>query len=331
LPFSTSTDFPYCGTVSFFSGIRDYYCADIEISTVQQLYTTYNGETDGRTFEQIIVTDTPTASNGDFTISDNLNGGGFSFSRTTPAPSSSTSPTNGDNNSSNGNGNGNGGGNNNNGVNGGNGGNNDGSSNNNGNGNSNGGNSSKSSTPVGPIVGGVVGGVAALGLIGLGTFFLIRRNRNGPASTGAAAAGGSGPGQQPPMQQQPQPGAPGYPQQTYGYPPQQGQEYYGGASPRPDQKPAGFVDMVPVPDRHDSTSPVSQFSDSRYSNVQQMGVPPQPQPQPPHSPVSTLTSSNWGSQPGQPNVPPTVHEAGGNAVGERDYNANHRGQFHELQ
>jgi len=310
--------------VSFFSGIRDYYCASIKISTVQQLYTTYDGETDGRSFEQFIITNTPTASGGDLTISEGPTdgGGGFSFSRTTPAPSSSSSD--GGNNSSNDGVNGNGGGNN--------------DDSNNDNGNGNGGNSSKSSTPIGPIVGGVVGGVAALGLIGLGTFFLIRRNRNGAAGASAAAAGGSGPAQQPPMQQQQQqPGAPGYPQQPYGYPPQQVQGYYPGGTPGTDQKPAGFVDMTPVPDRHDSTSPVSQFSDSRYSSVPPqgpMGV-PQQQQQPPHSPASTLASSNWGPQPGQvqqqSNVPPTVHEAGGNVVGERDYNANHRGQFHELQ
>ncbi|KAF5977926.1 hypothetical protein FCOIX_6258 [Fusarium coicis] len=37
--------------------------------------------------------------------------------------------------------------------------------------------SSKKSTPVGPIVGGVVGGVAILGLIGLGAFCFVRRRR----------------------------------------------------------------------------------------------------------------------------------------------------------
>lgn len=42
------------------------------------------------------------------------------------------------------------------------------------------------STPIGPIVGGVVGGVAVLGLIGLGIFLIMRRNRHPPASTAAA-------------------------------------------------------------------------------------------------------------------------------------------------
>ncbi|KAL2134481.1 hypothetical protein VTI74DRAFT_11664 [Chaetomium olivicolor] len=82
-----------------------------------------------------------------------------------------------------------------------------------------------SSTPVGPIVGGVVGGVAALGLIGLGIFFLVRRKnqKDAPPSppANAAAAPVSGPGfmpppgqgpspnQSPPPNMSPTPGAPG--------------------------------------------------------------------------------------------------------------------------
>ncbi|KAH6617606.1 hypothetical protein F5144DRAFT_396976 [Chaetomium tenue] len=52
-----------------------------------------------------------------------------------------------------------------------------------------------SSTPVGPIVGGVVGGVAALGLLGLGIFFLLRRkNKNKPPSPAMTAAHAGPPG-----------------------------------------------------------------------------------------------------------------------------------------
>ncbi|KAF4453846.1 hypothetical protein F53441_3532 [Fusarium austroafricanum] len=60
-------------------------------------------------------------------------------------------------------------------------------------------------TNVGAIAGGVVGGVAALALVGLAGFFLFRRrNRNAPA----AAAAGDGTQQPPPMAQHPQsPGA----------------------------------------------------------------------------------------------------------------------------
>ena len=39
-------------------------------------------------------------------------------------------------------------------------------------------NSQSSSTPVGPIVGGVVGGLAGLALLGLAVWFVMRRKRN---------------------------------------------------------------------------------------------------------------------------------------------------------
>ncbi|KAI0392677.1 hypothetical protein F5Y17DRAFT_459625 [Xylariaceae sp. FL0594] len=355
----TSTAFPYCGTVSFFSGIVDYYCAESPISTVEQLYTTYNGESDSRRFQEFVVTDTDDVSvsasgtdtdtgNGEFAFGNSdfnsftddvssftFGGGGGSHTFT---PTGQAFPT------------GNSGGN------GGSGGNSDG-----GGFSDNGdGGSKASSPPIGPIVGGVVGGVAALALIGLGIFFLVRRNRRNKndaaaAATGAAAAGGPGPGQPPMQQQQQQPPYNGYPPQNPQQQPGQQPPFYG--APGTDQKPVGFVSMAPAasPDRHDSTSPVSQLSDGRYSNVppypqqqqpspqpqqqQQpsplLGVPPQhpqyPQAQSPGSPAPTQASSNWGPQPGQ-----VVHEAGGNAIGggpgaPRDYNAIHHGEFHELQ
>ncbi|KAI3323789.1 hypothetical protein HD806DRAFT_74019 [Xylariaceae sp. AK1471] len=303
----TSTGFPYCGTVTFFSGVRDYYCDSLSISTKQQLYTTYIGETDGRVWQEVVYTSdesaTASASGGDNEFSFNLE----STTRPTTSPSASSSSDPDNNN------------------------------NNNNNNNTGGGNNppaKKSSTPIGPIVGGVVGGVAVIALIGLAIFFIIRHNKK----KGAAAAVTPAPAPHPeqPMQQMAaapgSPGPPGYPQQQQQgynngyaqqpYSPQQGTPPQGYYSGQPDQKPAGFVGLTPVgvPDRHDSTSPVSQFSDTRYST----------QP-PPHSPTSTL-NSNWGpqSQPTPPSVPPTVHEVGGNVVGERDLNANHRGQFHEL-
>lgn len=132
--------------------------------------------------------------------------------------------------------------------------------------------------------------------------------------------------QQYPPQQQP-------PNSPPGYPPQNG--YY----PDPN-KPAGFA-AAHLPDRNDSTSPLSQFTDNRQSMQQP----------PPTSPSTTINSSwqqqqqqqpgAYGAPPqqnivgangnGAPNtVPANVHEAGGNVVGERDYNSNHHGQFHEL-
>ncbi|KAI2625485.1 hypothetical protein GGS21DRAFT_304409 [Xylaria nigripes] len=268
----TNSALPYCGTVTFFSGVRDFYCDSLSISTPQQLYTTYSGQT-GRSFQQVLVSST---------LSEN---GSPILSNTESASPSGSNNSGGNNNH--------------------------GSDNNDS-------SHSSSSAPVGAIVGGVVGGVGAFTLIGLATFFIIRHNNKkdkknkdpnaNQSMQQAAAAGGMGPA----------PAAPGYPQQTYGqqpyqHPSTQPQGYSAG-----EQKPTGFVSMSPtgVPDRYDSTSPVSQMSDPRQS-VQ------------PHSPTASL-NGNWGAQPGAPNVPPTVHEAGGNVIGERDYHSNHRGQFHEM-
>ncbi|KAI5926101.1 hypothetical protein F4810DRAFT_625385 [Camillea tinctor] len=287
----TNVNYPYCGTVTFFDGIMDYYCDTLSYSTPQQLYTTYDGETDGRSFTPVVVTlsDFTSGTNSDILAT----GGGSS---TTGGHSSSS--TSGSSNSNSG---------------------------------------SSSSTPVGPIVGGVVGGVAVLALIGLGIFFIIRHNKkkknnntpgaqqpevqqnpgsNGPTPGVAAAAYA-----QPPYNNQQQPGYGGPQPQSppQGYPPQSG--YFPGA----DQKPAGFVAMAPTspPNRHDSTSPVSQFTDPSHQSM------PYP-PQQPTSPTSTINSWQPQQQQQQYQTPPTVHEAGGNAVGDRDYNANHHGQFHEL-
>ena len=52
----------------------------------------------------------------------------------------------------------------------------------------------KKSTPVGPIVGGVVGGVAVIGLVILGILYLYRTR---PRASAAAAAGGAGSGPPP--------------------------------------------------------------------------------------------------------------------------------------
>ncbi|KAI0113718.1 hypothetical protein GGR51DRAFT_21669 [Nemania sp. FL0031] len=305
----TETTASYCNTITFFSGVIDFFCASLNISTPQQLYTTYNGEDDGRTWQEVVLT--PTSSGTDAGSATDDGSVFFTFGSSTDtdfASGTSTSSTGSSTGSS------------------------GGSSGSSGS-SSDSGNSpttKKSSTPIGPIVGGVVGGVAALALLGLAIFFLVRHNNNKKKVTSP---------EQPPMQQQPQqPPAPGA---GAGYPPQQGgytngaaygQPPYAQQTPPPpqgyyppgtEQKPAGFVGLTPVagvPDRHDSTSPVSQFSDPRHSTQ-------------PHSPTSTL-NSNWGAQqppmPASPNVPPTVHEAGGNAVGDRDYNSNHHGQFHEM-
>ncbi|KAI1745316.1 hypothetical protein F4680DRAFT_99094 [Xylaria scruposa] len=295
----TETTASFCNTETFYSGIIDFYCNSYNISTPQQLYTTYSGETGAKTWQQFIITPTESGT-GNTGFNSATDDGSFGLSITSKAAPSNTQTSSGGGGS--------------------------GSGNNGSGGNSNNDNppaQKQSSTPIAPIVGGVVGGVGGLALIGLAIFLIVRHNKKKNAATPGqpmqqtAGAGGMSP---------PPNGAAGYPPQGYNAP--YGQQPYQQQTPPPqgyyptgEQKPTGFVGLTPtgVPDRHDSTSPVSQMSDPRYSTQ-------------PHSPTTTL-NSNWGPQsghPGSPNVPPTVHEAGGNVVGERDYNSNHHGQFHEM-
>ncbi|KAI1765844.1 hypothetical protein GGR53DRAFT_464973 [Hypoxylon sp. FL1150] len=290
----TSIAAPYCGTVTFFDGIEDYYCDELSYSTPQQLYTTYDGEDDGRTFSPVVLTldDNSSAS----TTQSNPNPTTQSTNTddndatTTSGAAIATVTANADNNKT---------------------------------------GSKSSSTNIGAIVGGVVGGVAVLALLGVGIFFLVRHNKKKKAAAAAAAS-------QPAVSQNPQGGPPPVVAAGYGQQPpyDPNNPHYSHPSPPPQQgyysdpsKPGGFTSVAPtlVPDRHDSTSPVSQFTDGRQSYQ-------------PTSPTSTV-NSNWQQNQGaaagyppqqQPNVPPTVHEAGGDVVGERDYNANHHGQLHEL-
>ncbi|KAI0147115.1 hypothetical protein GGR57DRAFT_516155 [Xylariaceae sp. FL1272] len=278
----TATGAPYCGTVTFFDGIMDYYCDSNSFSSAQQLYTTYSGEDtdeDGRVWSTYTLT-----TSSDFTSQT------ITSSTVSGAQPTQTGPFSGGDSDSD----------------------SDSDSDNNNTG------SKKSSTPIGAIVGGVVGGVAVLALIGLGIFFILRHKKKAaPAAPTQPMEqnntnfppGGGAPGQYPPQQQY------GYNQAPYGQPnPQPG--YY---QQTPDQKATGFVGLAPTPDRHDSTSPVSQYTDNRMSTQ-------------PHSPTPTY-NSNWGQQgpqQGVPGVPPTVHEASGNPVGSNDPNQHHHGQFHEL-
>ncbi|TRX92198.1 hypothetical protein FHL15_006813 [Xylaria flabelliformis] len=306
----TETTASFCNTETFYSGIIDFYCNSYNISTPQQLYTTYSGETGAKTWQQFIIT--PTASGtGNTGLNSATDDGSFGLSITSKAAPSNTQTSSGGS------------------------GNNGSSGDNSGNNNNNNPPTQKqSSTPIAPIVGGVVGGVGGLALIGLAIWLIIRHNNKKKNAAAAATPGqpmqqtaAAGGGMSPP----PNGGAAGYPPTNQGYNGAYGQPPYQQQTPPPqayyptgEQKPTGFVGLTPtgVPDRHDSTSPVSQMSDPRYSTQ-------------PHSPTTTL-NSNWGpqtghpGQPGSPNVPQTVYEAGGNVVGERDYNSNHRGQFHEM-
>ncbi|KAI2473422.1 hypothetical protein F4781DRAFT_427436 [Annulohypoxylon bovei var. microspora] len=295
---------PYCGTVTFFSGISDFYCDTESASTPQQLYTTYSGESDGRSFTPVVVSldeETSTTRASSTTKTAGTTGSSDTSTASSDSDNSSSSQSSNLSNSS-----------------------------------------SKSSVNVGAIAGGVVGGVAGLALIGVGIFFLIRHNSQKKKKAAAAAAAAAA---APPMQQGP-PGAPGagaagFQQQQQPYNPHYSQQYPSqpgsppGFPPQtayyPDpSKPGGFI-AVPAeaPDRNSSTSPVSQLDSTNRPGSMQ-----------PTSPTSTINST-WLQSQGvagyppqqpspQPNVPPTVHEAGGNVVGERDYNSNHHGQLHEL-
>lgn len=323
--------YPYCGTVSFFDGVMDYYCDSLSGSDIQSVDTTYSGETDGRTFTPVVVTldsDTNTDTGVD-TDTDTNTGSRTATSDDEDADSATTDPTDastptGTNES-------------------------DVASSSSGAGAPS--PSGGSSTNTGAIVGGVVGGVGGIALIALVAFLLIRRNKKKnlqqqQQQQQQLQQPPQQPGGYPPMQQQqplgPQGSAPGH-QSVYnpGYPPQQQQQYgmqppQQGALPpgyyhQDPNKPGGFVAMAPaaagVPDRNDSTSPVSQVGggDNRASMQ-------------PSSPTSTVHSSYPPSQYGQPpqqqsypsGVPPTVHEAGSNVVGHNNWNDNHHGQFHEL-
>ncbi|KXJ96880.1 hypothetical protein Micbo1qcDRAFT_199637 [Microdochium bolleyi] len=55
----TGTSFPYCGTLTFFSGVSDYYCVNNNRSTVQKVETTYSGQIGGGFFPvELTLTDT---------------------------------------------------------------------------------------------------------------------------------------------------------------------------------------------------------------------------------------------------------------------------------
>ena len=206
-----------------------------------------------------------------------------------------------------------------------------------------------SSTPVGAIVGGVVGGLAVLGLLLFGIFFVLRSNKKKA--------------QQPPAQPQ-QPSYPPMAQQPP--PPSNHASYYGG---QPDPSKMGqqvpyvqnYVSPTPPSAPQFGTSPNQYpqgyqggyFVPGQEGMQQQGQYPPGVVPglasdptgntsplsdghrisQLPSSPVSTAPSYQQ-FYPGQTGLQHAqqspVYEAGGNVVGASDYNANHRGQMHEM-
>ncbi|KAI0124938.1 hypothetical protein BJ170DRAFT_482691 [Xylariales sp. AK1849] len=286
----TNTALPYCGTIVFSSSITDYFCQDISYSTSMVALTTWIGETDGREYSELVVTLTSDVLT---TRESSLVGSGSATRSSSGASSTAGGSSGGSPGTSSGGNSGGGGG---------------------------------SSTSIGAIVGGAVGGVAVLALIGFAIWFLVRRNKKNKATNTAP------PPAYPQMQQSPPPGGPspgpmgaaGH-QSVYQpqYPQQPGQQYQQGYPQQAgyfstQEKPTEpYVVQAPA----QPTSPVSQVTDNRMSMQ-------------PSSPTSTLSSfqpqHTGGYQPQMPNVPSTVHEAGGDQVGIHGPNSNHHGQLHEL-
>ncbi|KAG4273406.1 hypothetical protein FPRO04_09770 [Fusarium proliferatum] len=137
------------------------------------------------------------------------------------------------------------------------------------------------STPVGAIVGGVVGGVALIGLIGLGVFCLLRRRKSKPEPAPAPA--------QPVMAQQQAP--PPAPTNQNPYPQQQ---YF---------QPA----MQPYPDHSMAASPAP--SDARISMMSG-----------PMSSVGPTSPGGWNQQPSPPpfHTPAPAYEMAGPEAREQE-------------
>lgn len=341
----TASSAPYCGTIRFQGSITDFFCHSLSYSTVMDASTTYIGESDGRSFSELVVTLTSSSAGSGSTATGSSDGLDFGSSSTTGGSSGGTASGSSSRSSS----------------------------------SSTaaagaGGKSSSSSSNIGPIVGGVVGGVAVIALVILGVWLIMRRNRRRDQNQQMAPQHpGAAPSAYPPMQQSPPPFAPGAPQDT-GYsqqpyhdgavmhqyndkpqnwsttsqqqvvtpypPPPQPQQGYphqqqgaGGVwySPNNQEKPPGTESYATSPS---SGSPLSSSSplDPRMSMAQ-----------PPSSPASTerlsafqpqytggSTFQGQGQGQGQPTVPSTVYESGGDAVGTQGQHANHHGQFHEL-
>ncbi|KAL1871581.1 hypothetical protein VTK73DRAFT_2010 [Phialemonium thermophilum] len=287
----TDTTARYCNTASFSGNIFDYYCNSLSISTPQAVLTTYKGETDGRSFTELVYT--PTSSE---TGTSNTEPSS-SVTETTESSSSATTTSPAQPSES----------------------------------KHSGGHKSK---PIGAIVGGVVGGLAVVGLVAVGAFYLLRRRGKTatpsdppqPMQQQQSPAPGLGPGGAPVSfygSPDPSKGAEQQFVQTYPTPPpQQGAELY----------PGGVAHQQPY-----------QQHEYQYGAPQQ-GYVNGPTP-PPVSP-SSVSQPGYGQQgyqslspqtyaPGQtaqpPESSPTVHETSGNMIGgPQQYNADHRGELHEL-
>ncbi|KAK3397279.1 hypothetical protein B0T20DRAFT_394412 [Sordaria brevicollis] len=338
----TGTDNPYCGTIAFPGGITDYFCGTLSGSRVQSAKTTWDGETDGRTF--LTYSNTGASS----TLAVPTIESSSSSNRASSTVSSSSSGTVGLGGSS----------------------------------TDSADDTDqpepkkeKGGSNLGAIIGGAVGGLAVIGLVILGIVWMMRRKRNNndntnntpdtPAMSTAAAAGGPG-GGHPGLANSPPPPAPS-PGTTVGggggnldpaLNAASHNSYYYAGSPDPTKVPV-MTQHYPAP----ASPPPADYNNNnngQYNNNSHNGSSPTSGYIPPSSPASTLMSgggyqhssvSNPSAHPHhmsgqsftgypqgqQPNLygPPggqPVYEAASNAVGgPQELNANHRGQMHELQ
>ncbi|KAL8392738.1 hypothetical protein RB595_002795 [Gaeumannomyces hyphopodioides] len=174
---------------------------------------------------------------------------------------------------------------------------------------------SQGGPPLGAIIGGAVGGFAALAILGFAIFFLVRRSRRTGAAhpvlnqQNGAPGGGGGGDPASPGGPAPVPGSPGHPQQQ-GYPPQmteqQGQQgQYGfapvvGADPRASMAKPPYSVTNSVYDPAGMSPPHSPAP--TYHNG--VGVDPTPSPPPPsQSPVGQSPQS-FGAAWAMPPPPP---------------------------
>ncbi|KAH7039830.1 uncharacterized protein B0I36DRAFT_378938 [Microdochium trichocladiopsis] len=196
-----------------------------------------------------------------------------------------------------------------------------------------------SSTPIGAIVGGVVGGVALIALIAFGIWFMKSRQKKAASAAEAQAmmnqntgAGG------------PHAGVPGMAPMQSPYTTGAGQYPPSGYNPNPQ-----YTGSVVGPDPSVSPNPgMSYYQDPTKQGFQQNVTPDAHRQSYQQGPVPAAWAQHTGGSGHQPSQhtgssataaqqypqhsgsQPTYYEASGNPIGANDPNPNHRGQLHEL-
>ncbi|KAL9561261.1 hypothetical protein ACKAV7_014616 [Fusarium commune] len=133
----TNTAAPYCNTISFSGGIQDFWCNNVNISTAQAASTTYKGQPDDRNFSTVALADLITEIS--FASTGSINNAA-SINGDFMSDRTADATTSGTSTPQMPDG-------------------------------------GDSNTPVGAIVGGVAGGVVAIGLAGLAAFFILRQKK----------------------------------------------------------------------------------------------------------------------------------------------------------